>query len=364
MINVIEKYLKETVLIPGLSGHEQSIAAYMSAEFTKNELSVETDVFGNCIAKLEGTDLEAPVIMVFAHMDSLGFMVRYIEDDGFIRIERLGGIPEKVLPSTQIQIQCRDGSMVDGVIGVKAHHVTPPEEKYVVEKYTNLFVDIGATSRQQVLDLGIDIGSPIIYKPKFQKLQGTRILASFADNRTGCTALLTLSHFLYGKKSKSTVYLVGTIQEEFNLRGAMMAARTIKPDIAICIDGGACGDTPDLQGSSHVQMGDGPILTMYNFHGRGTLNGTIPHPAMLHIMEESANKAKIKFQRSVMMGGLTDAAYLQLEGMGIKCVDIGCARRYTHSPCEIVDMKDIEILTKWVMEFLQGDYTTYDFERE
>jgi len=364
MMDIIEKYLRDTVLIPGLSGHEQKIAAYMAEVFSENGFLVQIDTFGNCIAKLEGTDPKAPVIMVFAHMDSLGFLVRYIEDDGFIRVERLGGIPEKVLPATQIQIQCRDDSMVDGVIGVKAHHVTPPEEKYVVDKYTNLFIDIGATSRQQVLDLGIDVGSPIIYKPKFQKLQGTRVLASFADNRTGCTALLAISKLLRGKAQKHTVYLVGTVQEEFNLRGAMMAARTIKPNLAVSIDGGACGDTPDLKGASHVEMGRGPVLTMYNFHGRGTLNGTIPHPTMVRLMEESAEKADIKFQRSVMVGGLTDASYLQLEGTGVKCIDVGCARRYTHSPCETVDMKDIEALVKWIGVFLKGDYSDYDFERK
>ena len=212
MLNRIEKYLSDVAMIPALAGHEQKMAAYMKKEFETLGYPTQIDTFGNVIAKLEGEDKTAPVIMVFAHMDSLGFLVRYIEDDGFIRIERLGGIPEKVLPATQIQVQCRDGYMVDGVIGVKAHHVTPPEEKYIVEKYMNLFVDIGARSKEEVLELGINIGSPIVYKPKFQRLLGTRVIMSTVDNRGGCVAVLELANLLKDNPQESTIYLVGTVQ--------------------------------------------------------------------------------------------------------------------------------------------------------
>jgi len=363
MLSRIEKHLKDMAMIPALAGHEQKLAAYMKKEFEFLGYPTKIDTFGNCIAKLGGTDTEAPVIMVFAHMDSLGFLVRYIEANGFIRIERLGGIPEKVLPATQIQIQCRDGSMVDGVIGVKAHHVTPPEEKYIVDKYSNLFVDIGAASGQQVLDLGIDVGSPIVYKPKFQKLQGTRVLASAADDRGGCTAILELGYLLKDNPQRCTIYLVGTVQEEYNLRGAMMAARTVRPDIAIAIDGGGSSDTPDLKGTGHVRCGLGPTMSMYNFHGRGTLNGTIPHPAMVRLFEEASARTGIDFQRSAHIGGLTDLAYVQLEGKGVMAIDVGFPMRYAHSPCEFVDMADIEKLSAWVFDVLKNIDKDTDFSR-
>ena len=184
MISRIENYLKDLALLPGIAGHEQKVAAYMKEKFESLMFPVQIDTFGNCIANISKTE-NTPVIMIFAHMDSLGFMVRYIEEDGFIRIERLGGIPEKVLPSTEVQIQCRNGSMINGIIGVKAHHVTPPEEKYTVEKYMNLFVDIGAKNRDEVFGLGIDIGSPVIYRPGFTRLLHNRVLMSASDNRSG-----------------------------------------------------------------------------------------------------------------------------------------------------------------------------------
>ena len=114
----LETYLRELCLLPGLSGHEQPVCRYMARHFEDNGFEVRTDALGNCMAKIEGTDPGAPVVMIFAHMDSLGFIVRCIEDDGFIRLERLGGIPEKALPATEIQIGTRDGRWLDGVMPV------------------------------------------------------------------------------------------------------------------------------------------------------------------------------------------------------------------------------------------------------
>jgi len=296
-------------------------------------------------------------------MDSLGFLVRLIEPDGFLRIERLGGIPEKVLPATQVVVQTRNGDVVDGVIGVKQHHVTPPEEKYVVEKYMNLFVDIGAKSRQDVLDMGINVGSPIVYKPRFQKLMHNRVLMSTVDDRGGCAVVLELANLLKAGPHKCTIFLVGSVQEEYNLRGAMMAARTVKPDIAIAIDGGGSSDTPDLKGMGEVKCGEGPIISLYNFHGRGTLNGTIPHPAMVRLFEEAAERTGINLQRSAHIGGLTDLSYVQLEGQGVKCVDMGFPGRYTHSPCEFVDMEDLEKLSLLLADVLFDINAETDFSR-
>ena len=351
MITRIEKHLKDLALLPGLAGHEQKVAAYMKKEFEALGYPVTIDTFGNCIAKINEIE-GAPRVMVFSHMDSIGFLIRYIEEDGFLRIDRLGGIPEKVLNSTEVQIQCRNGDMVNGVIGVKAHHVTPAEEKYVVDKYMSLFIDIGAKSRQEVFDLGIDVGSPVVYRPNFTRLLHNRVLMSAVDDRGGCATLLEVANLLKDVKLSSTLYFVGSVQEEYNLRGAMMAARTVKPDIAIAVDGGGGGDTPDLKGLSMVKCGGGPVMSLYNFHGRGTLNGTIPHPAMVRLMEDSAKKAGVPLQRRASIGGLSDLSYVQLEGTGVLCVDIGYPGRYTHSPHEFVDMDDLEKLSKLLLQAL------------
>ena len=363
MLSRVEKYLRDMVLIPALAGHEQKMAAYMRHEFEALGFEVQIDTFGNCIAKSPGTDSSAPVIMVFAHMDSLGFFVRLIEPDGFLRIERMGGIPEKVLPATEVVVQTRNGDVVDGIICAKQHHVTPPEEKYVVEKYMNLFVDIGAKSRQDVLDMGINVGSPVVYKPRFQKLMHNRALMTTVDDRGGCAVVMELANLLRGNPQKCTIYLVGSVQEEYNLRGAMMAARTVKPDIAIAIDIGGSADTPDLKGMGEVKCGEGPTISLYNFHGRGTLNGTIPHPAMVRLFEAAAERTGINLQRTAQIGWLTDLSYVQLEGTGVKCVDVGFPGRYAHSPCEFVDMDDLEKLSLLIADVLADIDAGTDFSR-
>ena len=151
----LKQTLRELCLIPALSGHEQKLAAYLKKRFEACGLRVREDALGNCIALAPGAGAAQPTVMVFGHMDQLGFVVRYIEEDGFLRLERVGGIPERALPALEVEVQCRDGRMIPGVIGNKAHHATPPEEKYVVEKYTSLFVDIGAHSRAQAEGLSL-----------------------------------------------------------------------------------------------------------------------------------------------------------------------------------------------------------------
>ncbi|HYF82300.1 MAG TPA: M42 family peptidase [Clostridia bacterium] len=359
----METLLREMALIPALAGAEQKMAAYMEKRFKEIGYETTIDTFGNCIAKVGGTDPKAPTVMVFGHMDQLGFMVRRIDPDGFLRLERLGGIPEKVLPATPVQIQTENGEMIDGIIGVKSHHVTPAEEKYKVDTYMNLYIDIGATSREQVVALGIEIGAPVVYKPNFVKLQGTRAYGTSFDNRVACAIIMDMAYRLKENPPEANVYLVGSVQEEYNLRGAMMAARTIKPDIAIALDVNIDGQTPDMVGKNDVVMGNGPVMSMYNFHGRGTLNGTIPHPGMVKLVKRVAEREKINLQRSASIGGLTDLAYVQLEGTGVVGIDIGTPARYTHSPVELCDIKDVELTSDLVMAVVYAIKAGAKFER-
>lgn len=175
--------------------------------------------------------------------------------------------------------------------------------------------------------------------------------------------MLEMAYQLRETPPKSTVYLVGTVQEEYNLRGGMMAARSIKPDVAIGLDGGGGSDTPDLKGMGEVKAGNGPIISMYNFHGRGTLNGTIPHPAMVRLVEQAASDLQMNLQRSAHIGGLTEIAYIQLEGKGVISVDLGYPGRYTHGPCEFVDMEDIDKLCTLTRQVICSIDSTTDFSR-
>ncbi|NLD88578.1 MAG: M42 family metallopeptidase [Clostridiales bacterium] len=336
--------LKAYCMIPAISGYEGELA-YSFLEDIKPFCDETTiDRAGNVIGKIEGNDLSAPTIMIFAHLDSLGFIVRRVEKDGFLQIDRLGGIPEKVLPGCRLKIRSEYGSWHSGVIGPKAHHATPAEEKYKVDLVTSLYVDIGASSDEEVRTLGIEVGCPAVYEPMYTELTGGKVSATFVDDRGGVAALVLIAENLSKSRPEATVYVVGTVWEEFNLRGAMMAARTVKPDIALSIDVMLTGDTPDLRNKFQINIGDGPAVGLYSFHGRGTLNGTLPHEGLFKLAKTAAANAGVPLQRFAGLGILTDMAYLQLEGEGAACLELGFPARYTHSPVEVCDPSDIDKL--------------------
>jgi putative aminopeptidase FrvX len=164
-------------------------------------------------------------------------------------------------------------------------------------------------------------------------------------------------------RPKATLHLVGSVQEEFNLRGAMVAAAKLRPDLAVSIDLMVSGDTPDLEDRCELALGMGPVIGMYSFHGRGTLNGTIPHPALYRHFRDVARRDHIPFQRSANVGSLTDSSYVQLVDSGIPCIDLGYPARYTHTPVETCDISDLERLVTLIGSGLASMGSDFDLSR-
>ncbi len=328
----------------GPSGYEKEVAYCFRDKMLPFADRVTVDRVGNVIATIEGTDPNSPAVMAFAHLDQLGFIVRKIEKDGFIQVDRLGGIPEKVLPGLNIRILAKDGKFVDGVFGNKSHHASGAEEKYKVDPVTSLFLDIGADTAEAVRAFGVDVGCPAGYLPFSQELAGDFVSGTSVDDRGGLAALVMTAERLKNQRPPCTVHLVGTVWEEFNLRGAMLAARSCKPDITISLDVALAGDTRDLSGRYEDVCGGGPALILYSFHGRGTLNGVLPHAGLAALAERTAREDGIPLQRFASLGILTDSAYVQLEGMGMATLELGFPARYTHTPVETANVRDIENL--------------------
>lgn len=337
----MQELLTELMLIPGLSGHEERVAAAIAGHLDRLGIAARTDRLGNLIASIEG-DRAGPSILVFTHMDQLGFVVRKVEPDGLIRLERLGGVPERALAAQAVVISGTAGDL-PGVIGNKSHHATGPEEKYRVLPYADLRVDAGFASRAEAEAAGVRIGAPVVYQPRVIELAGGRIAGTAADDRAGCAVLVELAARLCTRAHGPTVHLVWSVQEEFNLRGVLPAARALKPDIALQIDLLLACDTPDMEARGEVRLGGGPGISLYSFHGRGTLNGLIPHPALVRLFEQTAAAQRLPLQRSVHVGALTDASYIQFLGEeGVACLDLGFPLRYSHSALEVVDLADLE----------------------
>jgi putative aminopeptidase FrvX len=341
---MIRETLTELMLIPGLSGHEGRVATAIAAHLDRLGLSHRSDRLGNLMVTLSG-DPSLPSVMIFAHMDQLGFVVRKIEASGLIRLERLGGVPERALPAQAVVLGTDRGDL-NGVIANKSHHATTPEEKYRVLPYPELFVDAGFASAGEAEAAGVRIGTPVTYAPRVLPLQGTRLAGTTVDDRAGCAVLLALAAARKGKPGP-TLHLVWSVQEEFNLRGVLPVATALQPDIALQIDLLLACDTPDMAGRGDVALSGGPGISLYSFHGRGTLNGVIPHPALVRLMEDAARDAGLPLQRSAHTGALTDLSYIQFMGPeGVACLDIGFPMRYSHSALEVVDTADLEALAQ------------------
>lgn len=347
MQNRLRKDLTDLMMVPGLSGHEERVASMIRSRLDAIGVGTRTDRMGNLIASFQGRD-DRPSVMLFTHMDQLGFFVRRIERDGLIRVERMGGVSERAMAAQAVLLCVGEGRDVPGIIMNKAHHATMPDEKYKVLTAPEITIDTGHGSKEAVEAAGVRIGTPVVYAPRVLPLAGSRIAGTSVDDRAGCAVLIEVARGLVQQTARNgpTVHLVWTVQEEFNLRGGQVAAQSLQPDIAIQIDLMLACDTPDMATRGEMALGSGPGISLYSFHGRGTLNGVIPHPAMVALMEDAAASAGLPLQRSAQVGVLTDLSYVQLVGQGVASIDIGFPMRYSHSAVECCDLGDLEGLTR------------------
>lgn len=348
LVERLEKYC----LTVATSGREDPMAALMRDDFGAYSHQVEVDSLGNVMAHFPASSPSEHTVMVFAHTDQLGMVVTKIEDDGFIRVVRLGGLPERVLPGSVVSIQASQGDAVAGVMGTPPHHLTPEAMKYQVPTIDKAYIDVGARSQEDVLQLGIRVGDHVAYEPRFQHLTNNRVTATSLDDRGGCAVLMELAAHLKSNPAPVNVVLVASVQEEFNLRGAMMAAEVLKPTAAISLDLVAAGDTPEMGTPNGVRVGEGPVMGLYSFHGRGTLNGVIPHPGLVAHAEESARAAGLALQRHATVGILTDASYVQLVNGGTPVIDLSWPTRYTHTGVELCSLDDLEGLAQLITQIV------------
>lgn len=361
MTGQIKDDLMQLMQIPGLSGFEDRVRRAITARLDAIGHTAQTDVLGNLWITVEG---EGPAVMLFTHMDQLGFILRKIEDNGLMRLERLGGVPERALAAQEVLICVGEGRDVPGVIANKSHHATTPDEKYTTVPYADLFVDAGFASKAAAEAAGIRIGTPVVYAPRSVDLGERRIMGTSVDDRAGCAVLLDVAARLATRDGGPPVHLCFTVQEEFNLRGAQPLAQRLQPEIALQIDLMLASDTPDMAARGEMVLGQGPGMSLYSFHGRGTLNGVIPHPVLVRLAEDSAAARGLPLQRSAQTGVLTDLSYVQLVGEGVASLDLGFPMRYSHSAREVCDLSDLAQLSELLQEMLARITPDFSLNRD
>jgi len=328
----IKSLLEKLSNAHGISGWEGSVQQIVRDEIAPFVDEMRVDSLGNLIATKKG---ERPSIMIEAHADEIGLMVKQVDEKGFIRFIRIGGWFDQTLLNQRVIIHTRSGS-VAGVIGSKPPHVMKEEERKKVVEARDMFIDIGATSQRQVEDLGILIGTPISIDRTFASLLGDRVTGKAFDNRAG---LIVMIEALKRTKAKSTIYAVATVQEEVGLKGAKVTAFDLNPDLAIAADVTIPGDHPGIEKKdAPIEMGKGPVLVAADASGRGL----IATPQVLEWLVGTAREFEIPVQLEASDGGTTDASSIYLTRSGIPTGVISVATRYIHSPVEVLCLSDID----------------------
>ncbi|MFM1561065.1 MAG: M42 family metallopeptidase [Roseibacillus sp.] len=326
-----ETLLKRFTEAHGPSGFEGEVRDIFTKELA-GAGKFSTDRTGSVLCDLGG---KGPRVLLEAHMDEVGFRVQSINSNGFLQLITVGGWWPHVVLAKQLVIKTNKGKKIVGVVGSKPPHFLPEAERKLVMTIENMFVDIGATSRDEVAELGVRIGDPVAPRTAFEPLaKKGRYVAKAFDNRVGMAALVEAGNKLAKLKRSNRVLLAASVQEEVGLRGAQTLVQHAKPEVAVILEGTPADDTPGFNlDSSQGKLSEGVQIRMHD-------PSAIMHPALAELAIETAEKEKIPHQLAMRRGGGTDAGRIHLAGEGVPCVVLGVPSRYIHSHNSIIDIAD------------------------
>lgn len=339
------KLLKELTEASGVSGYEGPIRK-ITKEYLQPYGELMSDRIGSLICVKHGAD-ESPRVMLAGHMDEIGFMVRHITDQGYIKFQQLGGWFDQVLLGQRVVIKTHKGD-VTGVIGVKPPHIIPMEERDKVIKKKDMYIDIGATSKEELETAGVRVGDPIIPQASFEVLSnGKTYLSKAFDDRVGVALMVSVLEELQQESHPNTIYAAATVMEETILGGAKTSADVVDPDIAIILESGIAGDVPGVQPEENsVKLGKGPVILVYDAR-------MIPNIKLRDLVFDTARELDIPVQTDSMQGGATDGGVIHLHKSGVPTVVIGVPARHIHSHSSIIHREDYDLTVKLLKAVIQ-----------
>jgi putative aminopeptidase FrvX len=329
----LKELLKKLAEAHGISGYEGEIRQIVEAELEELVDDIQIDPLGNLIATKRG---KKPSVMIAAHIDEIGLMVKHITDEGFLTFSPIGGWFDQTLLNQRVIVHTEEEGSLYGVIGSKPPHVMKKEEREKVIKAEDMFIDVGAQSREDVEQMGISIGTPVSLDRHFVSLRGNRATCKAFDNRSGVVVMIEA---LKRADTDFEVYAVGTVQEEVGLKGAKTTAYALSPDVALATDVDVAGGHPGIEKKDRpVELDKGPVITVSDASGRGI----ITPPAVLKWLKETAARYDIAYQLSVGDGGQTDASVIHLTKSGIPTGVVSVPARYIHTPVEVLSLYDVD----------------------
>lgn len=328
------KLLKTLTEANGVSGHEGEVRGLVRGYF-KNLGDVSQDNVGSVICSLKGNN-GGPRVMIAAHMDEIGFMVKHITAEGFLRFLPLGGWFNQVLMGRRVLVQTRQGP-VEGVIGAKPPHLISPSDRSTAVEIEDMFIDVGASSLEDVEGIGVRVGDAVVPSARFTVLANPKTyMAKAIDDRVGLALLIQALQELQGQDHPNQVFGVATVMEEVGLRGASTAVEAVDPEVAIVIDADIAGDVPGIKDvESAVRMGRGPSVLFYDVR-------LLPNPKLRDLVIDSAGQLGVPVQSSLVQGYATDGGVIHLHKTGVPTVVIGIPARHIHSDGAIIHRDDYD----------------------
>jgi putative aminopeptidase FrvX len=330
-LSELESSLRKLVEANGVSGYEENIRETIR-EMLPNDVETRVDSIGNLIASIGRGE---PHVIFIAHMDELGYLVSNIEDNGFVRLRKIGSLDDRYMPGKILRVHTNKGP-VEGVIGLTPPHLTlDPESFKKVFQYHELFLDLGTRSKEETLNLGVKPLDPITLRKELRVINGLYFCCRGIDDRFGCLALIEVLKRLNANRPQRRLTFVWSVQEETGLGGAKVIASTIRADKAIPVDSYPSGDAPMTQ--FHLapnRLGEGPVLRVVDY-------GATANPAMVERVKKIAKKHGIQLGAGPT-GGYTDG--LAIQEKGVPMVPVTIPIRYMHSPVEMCHRKDLENL--------------------
>jgi endoglucanase len=338
------RFLERLVAAPSPSGYEQP-AQRVFRDYIAPFAQVSTDMLGNVIGFVPGTGDDRPKVMLVGHSDEIGFLVRYIDENGFIFFGAIGGIDPQITQGRRVQVHTRNGD-VPGVTGRKPIHLTDAKDRETVVKLEAQYIDIGAANKEEAERL-VRIGDPVTFAECMGTLHGGRITARGLDDKAGSFVVAEVLRLVAESKEllAADLYGVSSVQEEVGLRGGKTSAFSINPDVGICVEVDFSTDQPDLDKKSagDVKLGGGPILP----------RGANINPTLFDVLVQCAESENIPVQFTGLPRATgTDANVMQISRSGVATALVKIPLRYMHTPVEVLSLSDLENAIKLIVSAL------------
>jgi endoglucanase len=326
-------FFKELVEAPSPSGFEQPAQRVIRTALAGVADELRTDVLGNVIATVNGP-AGAPRLMLAGHCDEIGFMVKYIDDRGFLFFAPIGGVDAHLVPGQRVTAHAAAGP-VAGVVGRRPIHQLETTERDKVMPFKSQFIDIGCVDKAAAQAL-VAVGDPVTFAVGVERLQGQRVTSRALDDKMGAYVVTQVLREVRRRgDQRVTVVGVSTVQEEVGLRGGTASAYGIRPDLGIAVEVGFASDYPDAdhKHAGEIRLGQGPILA----------RGPNINPVLFELLTATAREEKIPFQvMGIPRATGTDANVMQLARGGVATALVSVPLRYMHTPVEVLDLDDLQ----------------------